>query len=1732
MTTFTVTNTNDSGAGSLRQAVLDANASAGADTIAFSGISGQTITLASQITITDDITIDGDMNGDNKADVTISGNNASRIFSVTGTGTDLALQSLTLTNGASVTGSGGAVQLSTSTGTLSISDTTISNSSVTGFRGGAVSSSGGAITITNSLLTGNSATGNGGAIYSFGSVALTNSTIDGNTSNGSGGGVMASGAALTAVNSTITSNHADADGTDTVSGGGIAGIFNLFNTVVASNSSGSGLTANDISGTATGQAAHSFFGTAVSLAVDNGGNIIGGGDPLLGALGDHGGTVMTREILAGSALIDAGTNSVAPATDGNGNPRIDNGTVDIGATEVQTLVVTTAADVVDANDGVLSLREAVALANAGDGFNRITFAAGLANQTLTLTGGELVLSEDVTIDGGANTITISGGGVSRIFMAGDGTAGIDIAIRNLTLADGLAQGGDGGPRFRNNGPGFVLYDGGGGGGLGAGGAVFVRSGANVELSDIGLINNIAKGGTINSGSPASSGGSGPYAGFGKGGNGGDSYGTFNGNGINGKPGGFGAGGGGGSTIGQAGAGGFGGGSGQGGSGGAGGGGAGFGGAVFVKDGGSLIFTGGGSISGGSVTGGIGFQNGSAAGAGLFLKDETVTFAPGAGKTLQIADGIADDFGNGASAGGSIVMNGAGTLHLSGTSTFTGTSTVDDGLLKVTGSIANSEVVVNDGGTLGGTGATGSVTVNSGGTLAPGSSPGIIHTGDLVVNAGAHIAIEIAGLTPGTQHDQVEVTGTVTLNGGSVDVSLLGGFNPAPGDTITIISNDGVDAVSGSFAGAGQLGLINSGGQTFEVNYAGGDGNDVTLTKVELKVTTASDDAFGNGSFAQELADGGGLSLREAIGIANRSGNADTITFASTLAGQTLTLTGGELAITSDVTIDGDTSGDDKADITISGGDAVRIFDLTGDSTDVDLLSLTLTDGNAGSGDGGAVRAFSIGTLDIANTTISSSSAGDDGGGLYARFTDVTLINSLMVGNSSAEMGGGIYLSGGALVATNTTIHGNRANRYGGGIVISFSDITLLNSTVTGNQADADGSSTTLGGGISETVSTVTITNSVVAGNTSGTANTLNDVRGTVDTATNSVFGTDVTGVTGGTNGNLESVTSAQLLLGELLDNGGTVLTLSPLDGSVLIGAGALATLPLDTFDIDRDGNTTEVLPLDGRGGLRLVGGALDIGAVEQIVNEVIRGTDAANTIRGGLGNDELDGRGGNDIMLGGAGNDTFVVDAAGDAVYETTSTTSTADAGGTDTVRSSVDFNLSSTAGVRFVENLVLTGTGDIDGTGNALVNRLTGNAGNNRLDGRGGIDIMLGGAGNDSYVVDVAGDRVFETTTATSAVNAGGIDTVFSAVSFSLDTSVAVGFVERLVLTGTANINGTGNALANRLTGNAGNNRLDGRGGDDVLLGGAGNDTYTVDAAGDQVFETTTTASALDAGGVDTVLSAVSFSLDATAAVRFVENLTLTGTANINATGNALANRLTGNAGNNRLDGLGGSDNLLGGAGNDIYVVDAAGDRVFETTTAASGVDAGGVDTVQSAVSYSLDTTAAIRFVENLALTGSANINATGNALGNRLIGNSGNNSLSSGDGHDNLIGGAGKDMMTSGAGLDRFTYTAISDSGADAASADQIIDFTVAAGDGSVFVDRIDLAAIDAIAGGGTSNDAFTFIGSAAFSAAGQVRISASGAADTLVEINTTGASGAEMAILLKGILPTAVFDEDFTL
>ena len=324
--------------------------------------------------------------------------------------------------------------------------------------------------------------------------------------------------------------------------------------------------------------------------------------------------------------------------------------------------------------------------------------------------------------------------------------------------------------------------------------------------------------------------------------------------------------------------------------------------------------------------------------------------------------------------------------------------------------------------------------------------------------------------------------------------------------------------------------------------------------------------------------------------------------------------------------------------------------------------------------------------------------------------------------------------------------------------------------------------------------------------------------------------------------------------------------------------------------------------------------------------------------------------------------------------------------------------------------------------TGGALNETLYGYAGNDTLDGGIGADTMIGGIGDDTYYVDNTNDVVVE-------LGLQGSDHVFASTSYVLSADV-----EALTLTGSASINGYGNALANTITGNAGANFIDGGAGDDTMIGGAGNDVYVVDSVGDFIIE-----NALS--GTDGVYSSISYTLAAN-----LEGLALTGSASINGTGNNLNNTIYGNDGRNVLDGGAGADALIGGAGDDTYVVDNAGDYVLEDIGA-------GTDSVMASISYMLTAN-----VENLTLTGATAINGFGNSLNNSMIGNTGNNYLDGAAGNDSLVGGAGNDTLSGGAGNDTLDGGA----GADffrfsvapgAGNIDRIVNYSVA--DDTIYLD-----------------------------------------------------------------------------
>lgn len=400
-------------------------------------------------------------------------------------------------------------------------------------------------------------------------------------------------------------------------------------------------------------------------------------------------------------------------------------------------------------------------------------------------------------------------------------------------------------------------------------------------------------------------------------------------------------------------------------------------------------------------------------------------------------------------------------------------------------------------------------------------------------------------------------------------------------------------------------------------------------------------------------------------------------------------------------------------------------------------------------------------------------------------------------------------------------------------------------------------------------------------------------------------------------------------------------------------------------------------------------------------NEIYSGGNGNDTLKGWSGDDTLEGNAGIDTLEGGSGNDTYLIDASTDILVESFEA-------GIDTVKSSV----SHTLGDNF-ENLVLSGAIAIDGTGNQLNNVMTGNAAVNTINADSGADTVNGGDGDDtiwgasSFVIADIGDSLF---------GEGGNDVLGG----SYGNDILDGGLGNDSLYGDENNDtlrgGGGNDYLNGGWGwgadATGADTLDGGSGVDTLEGGLGNDTYIID---------TTTDTIIEAGGIDTIRSSVSYTLGGN-----LEKLTLTGSFVINGYGNNLNNTLTGNGASNTLNGNGGIDILVGGLGNDTYVVDTTTDTVTENLNE-------GTDTVQSSVTYTLGNN-----LENLIMTGSFAINGTGNGRNNALTGNSVNNTL---------IGAAGNDTMTGKGGNDKFKWTATAFNTGDLkfSAVDKIMDFTV---------------------------------------------------------------------------------------
>ena len=315
--TIMVTNTNDNGAGSLRQALMEAH---DGDTIDATGIAGVITLSTGDLLVNTNVMINGP-----GADVlAIDGNAASAVFQVMSIG-PVTISDLTIRNGHG--GFGGGILINGGA-VLTVMNSTLSGNTAA-FGSGVYN--GGGLTIVNSTLSDNAASSEGAGVYNATTLTISNSTFSGNAAHGSGGGCI-NGGMLLITNSTLSGNSA------LVIGGGVynLGTLHIGNTVLKRGDSGANINSNG-------------GGTVISLGYnvssdDGSGFLTGPGDlintdPLLGPLQNNGGPTFTHALLPESPAIDAGDPNFTPPPffdqRGPGFARVRDGRIDVGSLEVQ-----------------------------------------------------------------------------------------------------------------------------------------------------------------------------------------------------------------------------------------------------------------------------------------------------------------------------------------------------------------------------------------------------------------------------------------------------------------------------------------------------------------------------------------------------------------------------------------------------------------------------------------------------------------------------------------------------------------------------------------------------------------------------------------------------------------------------------------------------------------------------------------------------------------------------------------------------------------------------------------------------------------------------------------------------------------------------------------------------------------------------------------------------------------------------------------------------------------------------------------------------------------------------------------------------------------------------------------------------------------------------------------------------------------------------------------------------
>ena len=258
--------------------------------------------------------------------------------------------------------------------------------------------------------------------------------------------------------------------------------------------------------------------------------------------------------------------------------------------------------------------------------------------------------------------------------------------------------------------------------------------------------------------------------------------------------------------------------------------------------------------------------------GLATNSSTGSFTVSGGRSFTTAGALSNP--------GSVTVSSSSSLTTAAGQNYTQSA----GTTTVNGTLTNTGTVQINGGTLKGTGTISGTTSVAGGNVSPGASPGILNTGNISFNSSSTFTVEVNGTTTaGTDYDQLNVTGTVSLGNATLSTS---GTVTALGNEVILINNDGTDAVTGTFNGLAEGATVTINGVNFKISYVGGTGNDVTLSG--LDTTTTLD---GSGNLVITDANGVGTS-NDSLTIKSDTTNSkfiisDTsLTFSTSIAGAT------------------------------------------------------------------------------------------------------------------------------------------------------------------------------------------------------------------------------------------------------------------------------------------------------------------------------------------------------------------------------------------------------------------------------------------------------------------------------------------------------------------------------------------------------------------------------------------------------------------------------------------------------------------------------------------------------------------------------------------------------------------------------------------------------------------------------------------------------------------------------